>query len=990
MKEVVESLASALMAVDETDLQELGSIHTLFEKVAAEAGYAVGESAATLAKNAVELVQDVMLDDVEDKTGALETVGLAVSALQGGLQSGDDALAAAAPESLLNKPQGSRELPAYVDEAILSEFLARQESVMEELEESALAMEGSGDQEAGLATIKRILHTVKGETAVLGLNSTSQLCHKVEDYIEQSSGNPKVDVLLAVKDWLNQSFSAVQGRNPMPASADELLPSLGLGDGLILPAEETADTTERTPVDTVEEPSAGDAETKTYSLAEVDQSLLADFINETREHLDASDEHLLTMENDPENVGSLSALFRAFHTVKSVAGFLSLVEVSSLAHATEDLLDLARKGSLKLTGTVIDVVFEAIDTMRQLADAVEEAISSGQELKTNPAVTELVERIKKAPSARRSSDKKLGEILVESGRVSTQEVARAVEKQKDSGDPTPKLGEILVDNGATTAADVSEALRIQQAAKHGRIKEMIKIDTEDLDKMLDAIGELVITESMVCQDEDILAHASLRAKRNLALLGKITRELQELGAAMRMTPIRSTFNKMARLIRDLAKKANKEVVFVTVGEDTEMDRLVVEKIGDPLIHMVRNSLDHGVETTEERIKAGKSPKGKVKLRAFHRGGSIFIELEDDGRGLDRDAIFNRAVERGIVDKDADLPDEDIFKFIFAAGFSTAKHITDVSGRGVGMDVVRRNIKALRGSVEIASKKSEGTTISIRLPLTLAIIDGMVIKIGAERFIIPTLSIVESFQPGPEDISTVAGIGKRMRALDIDSPKTYYNYLTSDTSGRELVNFIDAISTNVTHFFREAEHFDVLGSLLREWEAQGQKRFRIWCAASSTGEEPYSLAITVRENLSPNANVKILATDISTKVLKDASEGVYEEKHLDKVPLPLRRKYFQKGSGSAAGRYKVKPILRQLLTFGRLNLSVHPYRLRGPLDVIFCRNVIIYFTDEIRTDILYDMYALLKPEGYLMVGHAESLTGMVSPFNLVRPAVYIKK
>lgn len=237
----------------------------------------------------------------------------------------------------------------------------------------------------------------------------------------------------------------------------------------------------------------------------------------------------------------------------------------------------------------------------------------------------------------------------------------------------------------------------------------------------------------------------------------------------------------------------------------------------------------------------------------------------------------------------------------------------------------------------------------------------------------------------------ARVGKRMRALGIRDYKEYFEYVSGDGSGEELVRLLDVISTNVTHFFREAGHFEVLDELLRDWYAQGQRRFRIWCAASSTGEEPYTIAMTVFEALGEKSgcDVKVLATDISTRVLDTARQGVYERKKLDKVPERLLRKYFQKGVGRAEGSYLVRKPLRDMITFGRLNLSVQPFPLKGPLDIIFCRNVMIYFDNHVRSMVLADMYRLLKPGGYLMVGHAESLTGLVSDFKSVKPSVYVK-
>jgi chemotaxis protein methyltransferase CheR len=235
----------------------------------------------------------------------------------------------------------------------------------------------------------------------------------------------------------------------------------------------------------------------------------------------------------------------------------------------------------------------------------------------------------------------------------------------------------------------------------------------------------------------------------------------------------------------------------------------------------------------------------------------------------------------------------------------------------------------------------------------------------------------------------ARVGKRMRSLGLSDYQAYYEMVENDSTGEEVTALLDAISTNVTNFFREARHFEILGQLVKEWEAKGQSRFRIWCAASSTGEEPYSLSMTLRENLNDARDAKILATDISTRVLEKARQGVYEERHLETVPLAFQNKYFHRERHGESVMYRVDSSLQKMITFGRINLSTPPFPLKGPLDVVFCRNVMIYFDNQVRTRLLENLYRLLRPKGYLMVGHAESLSGMLSEFKSVEPSVYVK-
>ena len=277
--------------------------------------------------------------------------------------------------------------------------------------------------------------------------------------------------------------------------------------------------------------------------------------------------------------------------------------------------------------------------------------------------------------------------------------------------------------------------------------------------MTHLVGELVISESMVVQDPELLRSPSRNLARNLSQLRRITSELQRTAMSLRMVPIRATFQKMTRLVRDLAAKQGKQVQLVLSGEDTELDRNIVEEISDPLVHMMRNAADHGVEKPEARLAKGKPAQGTIHLRAFHRGGNIIIQIQDDGNGLAKEKLLAKAQEKGIVKSGQTLSDKEIYDLIFAPGFSTAETITDISGRGVGMDVVRRNIEKLRGKVDIDTVLGQGTTFTIYLPLTLAIIDGMIVSVAGERYIIPTLSVRESFRPRAEMISTVRERGE---------------------------------------------------------------------------------------------------------------------------------------------------------------------------------------------------------------------------------------
>ena len=578
-----------------------------------------------------------------------------------------------------------------------------------------------------------------------------------------------------------------------------------------------------------------------FDPAEGDTELLGDFVVEAMEHLENADIHLLKLETDPDDTEALNSVFRAFHTIKGVAGFLALDQILSLSHEAENLLDKARKGELILAGATIDVTFDAADTLKRLIGHLREALSSQGLMLPDPEVLKQVAFIQAAASgypmeeplpadpsvygkrlgtalvesglasqeavvaslkqqidqpgpaklgdimvessmiSRRDVDealarqscasrdrKRLGESLALEGSASEEDVAEALRKQQQ-GNEKPKLGEVLVRSGEVKAKEVARTIRAQRSqpsASAEKIREVVKVDAERLDGLVDTIGELVIAESMVSQSPEFTKNASPDLLRLMSQLDKITRNLQEQGTSLRMVSLRSTFQKMARLVRDLAKKSGKQVDFVMSGEDTELDKTVVDNIGDPLVHMVRNAVDHGLEDSPEaRRAAGKSEIGRIELRAFHKGGSIVIEIEDDGKGLDRDAILAKAQDRGLIQNGDAMSDREVWNLIFEPGFSTAKEVTAISGRGVGMDVVRKNVEALRGHVAIHSKPGKGSIFSIRAPLTLAIIDGMIVRVHKDRYVIPTISIMKSIRPERKDLKTVLNKGEMLILQD---------------------------------------------------------------------------------------------------------------------------------------------------------------------------------------------------------------------------------
>ncbi len=371
----------------------------------------------------------------------------------------------------------------------------------------------------------------------------------------------------------------------------------------------------------------------------------------------------------------------------------------------------------------------------------------------------------------RPEDCQLGWKLVLKGEASEEEVAEVFEWVEDDCDlkivPLSPASEgqteaAGADTGAAKpvagAATGRQGEHATERKKSGGKQQSssIRVAIEKVDALVDMIGELVITQSMLSQiGENFSVDMIERMREGLTQLERNTRELQESVMQIRMLPISFAFNRFPRVVHDLSATLGKKVELVVSGEGTELDKTVLEQIGDPLVHLVRNSIDHGIESPQERVAKGKPEVGTVNLNAYHQGGNIVIEVADDGAGLNKKAIINKAVQQGLIDEGEDLPDAEVFDLLFRPGFSTAKEVTDVSGRGVGMDVVRRNVRTLGGNVEVTSVPGEGSTFTVRLPLTLAILDGQLLRIGNEIFIIPLVSIIESIQVNMEHVNSIA-------------------------------------------------------------------------------------------------------------------------------------------------------------------------------------------------------------------------------------------
>jgi two-component system, chemotaxis family, sensor kinase CheA len=473
--------------------------------------------------------------------------------------------------------------------------------------------------------------------------------------------------------------------------------------------------------------------------------IIAEFLVESHENLDQLDSDLVALEQDPTSRELLGGVFRTIHTIKGTTGFLGFGHLEALTHAGESLLSKLRDGELRLTAEITDALLMTVDAVRALLAAIE---ATGQEGDPDhAALIATLTRLQQGgaePAAASeppppAADPPVGEVIVEHGGATPEDVTLAVTAQ-DVGDVRP-IGEILVGQGSTTPAEVSLALEVQEE-RRSVADGSIRVDVDRLDSLMRLIGELVLTRNQS------VAHAAATRDATLirasARLNLITSELQEVVLKMRMQPIDHVWNKLPRVIRDLSATCGKTVRLEMEGRETELDKTILEAVKDPLTHLVRNAVDHGIEPPERRLAAGKGEQGLLLLRAYHEGGQVNIEVQDDGAGMDPSLIGAKALERGLVSGEqlARMSDREITNLIFLPGFSTAAAVTNVSGRGVGMDVVKSNLEKIGGTIDVSSAPGAGTTFHVKIPLTLAIIPALTVMCAGDRYAIPTVNLAQ--------------------------------------------------------------------------------------------------------------------------------------------------------------------------------------------------------------------------------------------------------
>ncbi|MEW6429762.1 MAG: chemotaxis protein CheA [Thermodesulfobacteriota bacterium] len=636
----------------------------------------------------------------------------------------------------------------------VDEFVAEARDMLEELEPVIVGFadrlrEGDTDPDGlddEFNRTFRLFHSIKGGAGFLQFANIVGVAHGAESLLDRLRNREiplaleHTDLFCKALDFMKQALAHVETHGEDRSLAEQ--------------AQRVTDLFRNAPG-----PVRGDhgAVPPEVALAQA----VEDFIHEGKVGLLDIEINLIKLGMARDDREVLWHLLEKYRWMADEAARLGFEEIARLCGKTVVLLSALRDHAATDSGEAVAAMVAQLAVLRTALNNVG-AIRDARILGLTSLLADLdrivpVDYLPEAESEDGEDSGLLGDILVRRGDVTRKEIEEAVAAQNR------RIGELLVDKGAVSAEQVARAVAAQEKSRpagekkdEGR-RQDIRVDLDKLDNLINLIGEIVIAENMVLHNPDLdgldLANFS-KAGQHMA---KIIRELQEMAMTIRMIPVSGLFRRMMRLVHDLSRKSGKKVQLELLGESTEVDKTVIEKVTDPLVHLIRNAMDHGFEEPAERLRAGKGETGHLRLAAAHEEGHVLITIRDDGRGLSREKILDKAREKGLLEGNGDrMSDQEVFELVFLPGFSTADRVTDISGRGVGMDVVRRNLEEIKGRIEIQSAAGAGTTINLRIPLTMAIIDGMLIRVGESHYILPILSLQESFRPQPESITVTPG------------------------------------------------------------------------------------------------------------------------------------------------------------------------------------------------------------------------------------------
>ena len=709
-------------------------------------------------------------------------------------------------------------------EEVLLEFISESREMLDEAEPKLIELgstridQGRIDDET-LSLIFRLFHSLKGGADYLQLNVIVEVTHRAETLLDLiRSGRCQMTtahtgLLCRCCDLLRQVIDDVESTGTDSRYGaegkeleQELNESVRAARAAFAPSDGSVpDVPDTPPARPVESRQCEQADERSEEMALSAVDLRNQFVQEADDTLKSIEDRLLSLEKHPEDLSALDETRRLMHSFKGNCGLMGYADMEHISHRIEEFFEAFEEGRVVPEPALVTCILNAVDILQQ---AVAEVSGSGRDsIASTEIILQLLDEIlpsertdspppradRTAPSIEPTFTPNLPPSKPEVGEPRRPPV---IEHASDSISPSSKPAPC--ENRRPTTAERAPESNSLDAGKVRR--QDIRVDLTKLDALINLVGELVIAETLVTHNPDLEDHDFENFERAALHLNKITRDLQDVAMSVRMIPIAGVFRKMIRLVHDVSVKLGKRIDLHLVGEDTEVDKTVAELLSDPLVHIIRNAADHGIETPEERIAKGKPPNGRIDLEARHESGEVWVIIRDDGAGLNREKILAKARSCGLVPEgDSALGDEAVYNLVFSPGFSTANEVTDVSGRGVGMDVVKKNIEKLKGDIEIHSQPGVGTTFILRIPLTLAIIDGMLVRVGHTTYTIPILAIRESFQPAPEDITVL-------------------------NDGQELVNIrgelLPVLRLHELHQ-RQPDHYELSEGLLVVIEAHGR-------------------------------------------------------------------------------------------------------------------------------------------------------------------------
>ncbi|MDX2470996.1 MAG: chemotaxis protein CheA [SAR324 cluster bacterium] len=619
---------------------------------------------------------------------------------------------------------------------VFTDVLSEIEPFREELEAALL---NKDLRKCKLPDLNAIMQPMDGSLAIYQKHELTDYILGIE-FINELLGSIAIEQIghHAGLSYVLNTYEIIDEYLVKSAAGEELSPTLGenivkikeMFAGVTKAINKTTDT----PEEVMQDAPSGEV---------LEDGTISDFINEVNEGLESVEESVLDLEADITREDLINLVFRVMHTIKGTSGFLGMPTIGKIAHRTEDILGEVRDKKRILGPDVFNLLFKSIDTLKNLIEQITTMVEGG-----SPAAVNVGDFYR------------VLDICIDGEAVSAPPIAAI------ASEPLTKETEVAAAPEVTKTATETQKQKGSEPAKTGKIQEMLKVPAEKLDELSGLVGEMVVALSLLTQNPIINEIGERKVTSQLDHLDKITESLRDKVLGIRMFPISTVFSKLSRQVRDLSVKSGKQINLNLEGADTLVDKSIIDNIYAPLMHLVRNSIDHGIEPPDER--GSKDKTGNVTITAQHLGDSISLSIADDGKGLDADKLLDKAIEKGLAKPDKDYTDKEIFNFIFMPGFSTAKKITDISGRGVGMDVVKKSVEQLRGKITTESEKGIGTTLILKLPLTTSIIEGLVVSLEQSRFIFPILDVNQTITPESGDLKGFQGKSNEFLLLQGES------------------------------------------------------------------------------------------------------------------------------------------------------------------------------------------------------------------------------